>query len=70
MSDIAKGEFVVKLQPLAFAGQPEGTKLGRMSIDKTITGDIEATTKGQMLSAMAEVKGSAAMLLLKGLKAR
>ena len=30
-----------------------------MSIDKTISGDLVATTKGQMLSAMTEVKGSA-----------
>jgi hypothetical protein len=30
-----------------------------MSIDKSITGDLVATTTGQMLSAMTEVKGSA-----------
>jgi Protein of unknown function (DUF3224) len=30
-----------------------------MSIDKTISGDLVATTQGQMLSAMTEVKGSA-----------
>ena len=59
MSEVATGEFVVKLLPLAFEGQAEGSKLGRMSIDKTISGDLVATTKGQMLSAMTEVKGSA-----------
>jgi hypothetical protein len=59
MSEIATGEFVVKLLPLVFEGQAEGSKLGRMSIDKTISGDLVATTKGQMLSAMTEVKGSA-----------
>lgn len=59
MSELAKGEFVVKLLPLAFEGQPEGSSIGRMSIDKTISGDLVATTKGQMLSAMTEVKGSA-----------
>jgi hypothetical protein len=59
MSQIAKGEFTVKLQPLPVEGQPEDSKLGRMSIDKTITGDLVATTKGQMLSAMTDVKGSA-----------
>ena len=32
---------------------------GRMSIDKTISGELVATTRGQMLSAMTEVKGSA-----------
>jgi hypothetical protein len=59
MSEVAKGEFVVKLLPLIFEGQPEGSKLGRMAIDKSITGDLVATTQGQMLSAMAEVPGSA-----------
>lgn len=59
MNKIAKGTFVVKLLPLTVEGQPEGTKLARMSIDKTISGDLVATTAGQMLSAMSEVKGSA-----------
>jgi hypothetical protein len=59
MSEVARGEFVVQLAPLPFEGQPEGSKIGRMSIDKSITGDLVATTKGQMLSAMTEVRGSA-----------
>jgi Protein of unknown function (DUF3224) len=59
MSEVAKGEFVVRLLPLIFEGQPAGSKIGRMSIDKTISGDLIATTKGQMLSAMTEVNGSA-----------
>jgi hypothetical protein len=33
--------------------------LGRMTIDKEIHGDLEATTQGEMLSAMTAVKGSA-----------
>jgi hypothetical protein len=59
MTAVARGEFAVKLSPLPFEGQPEGGKMARMSIDKTISGDLVATTKGQMLSAMTEVKGSA-----------
>jgi hypothetical protein len=59
MSEVATGEFVVKLLPLAFEGQADDPKIGRMSIDKAISGDLVATTKGQMLSAMTEVKGSA-----------
>ena len=59
MNKIAKGTFVVKLLPLTVEGQAEGTKLGRMSIDKTISGDLVATSVGQMLSAMSEFKGSA-----------
>lgn len=64
MNQIAKGEFTVKLQPLAMEGQPEGSRLGRLSIDKTITGDLVATTAGQMLSAMTDVKGSAGYVAL------
>lgn len=64
MTDVARGEFVVQLLPLPFEGQPEGSRLGRMSIDKTITGDLVATTRGQMLSAMTEVKGSAGYVAL------
>jgi len=56
---VARGDFVVKLVPLPVEGQPEGSRIGRMSIDKSITGDLVATTTGQMLSAMTEVKGSA-----------
>jgi len=59
MNHVATGEFVVKLMPLGVEGQPAGSKIGRMSIDKTISGDLVATTTGQMLSAMSEVKGSA-----------
>jgi hypothetical protein len=33
--------------------------IGRMSLDKQFHGDLEATSKGQMLAAGTEVKGSA-----------
>ena len=59
MNSVAIGKFTVKLAPLPFDGQPGNTKLGRMSIDKQITGDLVATTSGQMLSTMTDTKGSA-----------
>lgn len=59
MSTVATGAFTVKLAPLPFDGQPDGSKLGRMSIDKQIVGDLTATTSGQMLSAMTDTQGSA-----------
>ena len=34
-------------------------QLGRMSIDKQFHGELEATSKGEMLTAMTDVKGSA-----------
>jgi hypothetical protein len=59
MNSIAKGIFQVKLLPLTFEGQAADSKLARMSIDKQISGDLEAVTSGQMLSAMTDTKGSA-----------
>ncbi|OLL31884.1 hypothetical protein BTH42_09635 [Burkholderia sp. SRS-W-2-2016] len=59
MTRIAKGTFIVSMQPLPFDNAEDEAKLGRMSIDKQISGDLVATTQGQMLSAMTDVKGSA-----------
>jgi hypothetical protein len=57
---IVRGEFDVRLNPLeAYATGLEGIKLGRMSLDKTFHGNLSATSKGEMLSAMTSVKGSA-----------
>jgi len=54
----AIGTFEVKLAPQS-DGKPEDVPIGRMLIDKQIHGDLEATTKGQMLAFSTEVKGSA-----------
>lgn len=54
------GEFEVKLQPMDFyAKGTDGINLGRMSIDKTFSGALEAISTGEMLSAMTTTKGSA-----------
>src|SRR5882724_9254812 len=53
----ANGTFEVKITP-----QPTDDKdatLGRMSIDKQFHGDLEGTSKGEMLTGMTSVKGSA-----------
>ncbi|MDF2177245.1 DUF3224 domain-containing protein [Aliiglaciecola sp. CAU 1673] len=56
----ATGSFEVSLKPMsAYAQGQQGMKLGRMSIDKTFSGDLSATSKGEMLSAMTPVPGSA-----------
>jgi hypothetical protein len=59
MIRVARGEFVVKLLPLAFEGLAGDLRIGRMSINKSISGDLVATTVGQMLSVMTDVPGSA-----------
>lgn len=57
---IARGTFEVKLAPLDPPDDAgDGNQLGRMSIDKRITGELEATTRGQMLSAGTATRGSA-----------
>ena len=55
----ATGTFEVKLTPQAPDGKFEDATLGRMTIDKQIHGDLEATSKGTMLTAGTDVKGSA-----------
>jgi hypothetical protein len=54
----AIGTFEVKITPQS-DGKPEDAPIGRMLIDKQLHGDLEATTKGQMLAFSTEVKGSA-----------
>jgi hypothetical protein len=55
----ATGTFEVKLAPQPMTHTAGDMALGRMSIDKQFHGDLEATSKGEMLSAMTPVKGSA-----------
>ena len=56
----AKGTFEVKVTPQTPDGKFEDATMGRMTLDKQFHGDLEATSKGQMLTAMSEVKGSGA----------
>ncbi|MDQ2767728.1 MAG: DUF3224 domain-containing protein [Gemmatimonadota bacterium] len=59
MTTRATGPFDVKLLPLDTAWTGDPAPLGRMSIDKKFSGDLEGTSQGEMLSAMSSVKGSA-----------
>ena len=59
MTNHVSGAFEVKLSPQKPDNkEAESAALGRMSIDKQFHGDLEAASKGEMLSAMTEVKGS------------
>jgi hypothetical protein len=55
----AAGAFDVKVTPQAADGHADGVALGRMTIDKQFHGDLGASSKGQMLTGMGSVKGSA-----------
>ncbi len=59
MTTHASGTFEVRLTPQTQDEQFNDANLGRMTIDKQFHGDLEATSKGQMLSASTTVKGSA-----------
>lgn len=55
----AKGTFEPKIEPQGEPDKAEGSTLTRMSVAKTIHGDLEGTSKGTMLAAGTDVKGSA-----------
>lgn len=53
----ARGTFEVKLTP---ESAPQAPDLGRLSIAKEYAGDLQASARGEMLTASTDVKGSAA----------
>lgn len=54
------GTFSAILNPIdGYAKGENGVKLGRMSIEKRWNGELNAKSKGEMLSAMTPVEGSA-----------
>ena len=55
----AHGTFDVKMTPIAGEDATGGDAIGRMSIAKQFHGDIEGTSKGQMIAHMTKVQGSA-----------
>ena len=55
----AKGTFDVKVAPLALHDSAGGPLLGRMSLEKTFQGDLTGSSRGEMLTALTEVKNSA-----------
>src|SRR5262245_56590636 len=60
----ARGTFEVTLTPQPPDDSGTGTTLGRFSIDKVFHGDLEGTSKGQMLAAGTAVEGSAGYVAL------
>lgn len=63
--NMAKGEFEVRLLPLDFSLQgADGMMFGRMGLDKSFSGDLEARSTGEMLSLRTPVKTSAGYVAL------
>lgn len=55
----AEGTFDVKNSPLAAEDATNGTAIGRFGLDKQFHGDLEATSKGEMLGAGNPATGTA-----------
>ena len=55
----ASGEFEVKLTPVAPDDKGADPSLGCLGIDKQFHGDLEAISRGRMLTAGTDTKGSA-----------
>lgn len=64
----AKGTFDVKMSPQTAEENVGDATIGRMSLEKQIYGDLEGTSKGQMLAAMSDVQGSAGYVALEHVK--
>ncbi len=68
MTTRASGTFEVRLSPQA-DGEAGGACVGRMLLDKRFEGDLQASSKGQMLAVRTSTEGSAgyvAMELVSG----
>ena len=59
MTKQASGTFDVKMSPQAPEANVGDPTVGRMALDKQFHGDLEGTSKGQMLAVSTEVPGSA-----------
>ncbi len=70
MTARARGTFEVKLTPQAPPDKAEGVSLGRMSIEKRFQGDLEATGKGEMLTALTAIEGSAGYVAIERVSGR
>jgi hypothetical protein len=64
----ASGSFEVRMTPEAADEDSEGAPLRRMSIAKQFHGDLEATSRGEMLAAGTRVPGSAGYVAMERIR--
>jgi hypothetical protein len=60
----ARGTFVVKINPVEASALSQEAGIGRMTIDKTFSGDLEGTSKGEMLTGSTESTGAMAYVAM------
>jgi hypothetical protein len=54
----ATGTFTVQVAPADASAFEQGAELSRHTLEKTFTGDLAATSRGEMLSAATEATGA------------
>ena len=60
----AKGTFEVKMAPAETSTIGKEAGIGRMTIDKVFSGELEGTSKGEMLTGMTESTGAMAYVAI------
>ncbi len=60
----AKGTFEVKIAPVEPSAIGQQASLGRMTIDKVFSGELEGSSKGEMLTGITQGTGSMAYVAL------
>ena len=69
MSEMAKGTFEVKAVPVA-PDAGDDTAIGRLALDKKFSGDLEGTSRGQMLGFRSATEGSAGYVAMEKVTAK
>ncbi len=62
--NVARGDFTVNIVP----SSSEQGAISHLTLDKRFTGDLEATSRGQMLSTVTPIQGSAGYVAIETVK--
>ena len=60
MTSRASGTFEVRVKPILADEKVDGLTVGRMAVDKQFVGDLEGTSRGEMMTAEANSMARAA----------
>lgn len=66
----AKGTFEVKVAPVEASAIGKEAGVGRMTIDKVFSGELEGTSKGEMLTGVTESTGAMAYVAIERVSGR
>src|SRR5579863_6846729 len=66
----AYGQFEVEITPLEPATDMDGVSTGRNQVDKQFQGDMDGTSRGEMLTAMIPATQSAAYVAIERVNCR